>query len=140
MSVSSTFSYIPPDRTDAIATELMQTRREYTPWISKEIVDELHGMENNLAGIGIAINEIKGDSLDEQAKSELLGKIEYFREEIFGCTFDINQMNSETACAKIVSRLQKTLGINELTLLRKKYIAMALNQPFLFWLTMEETF
>ena len=103
--------------------QLKQIRIDYCLWVTPEIVDNLLPFELNLLVLGIDSHNIL-TLKDTSASSAERLKIYADKRKILGLEKDekLGVENVET----IISKLQKILGINELTKLRQKVLSEAM--------------
>jgi hypothetical protein len=109
---------------------LYKIQQKYAVWLTAELEKELSTFESALKSIGANASYVY-DSPGGQDRQEKLNSMYKTFVEVLGTTivggdeWQGNKITDELAVAGLIRRLRAVLGIEELTVLRKKIIAKA---------------
>lgn len=110
-------------------TEELRTIRQYhTAWLLPDTTAKLLEVENLLAQIGIALQELEGDVMDDNAKAQLRQEMYRCQEQLVGSTCEPGQYDEGVQAHGAMAHLQEVLGIAKLTRLRQGFLNRAIDE------------
>ena len=110
-----------------IAAELYAIRRKYVLWETKDVTIFLDKFERALREIGADEHLLEHVPVGEN-RTKLVEKVYATFAKIVGLVSLPNEPTSEIAISNIIDQLREHLGINQLTSLRKHYLAEAIKR------------